>query len=89
MVSYKTDPDDPRLMVPAKPGEMGEWTILGEEGIDNDGDGRINEDSEGYVDGNRNWGYNWNPPYVQSGSGLYPFSGTGIKAIGTWLIESS
>lgn len=85
--SYKTDPDDPRLMVPAKPGEMGEWSLLGEEGIDNDGDGQINEDSEGYVDGNRDWGYNWNPPYVQSGSGLYPFSGTGIRAIGTWLIN--
>jgi hypothetical protein len=84
---YKTDPDDSRLMVPAKPGEMGEWTILGEEGIDNDGDGKINEDSEGYVDGNRNWGYNWNPPYAQPGAGLYPFSGTGIRAIGTWLLD--
>jgi hypothetical protein len=84
---YRTDPEDPRLMVRAKPGEIGEWTILGEEGIDNDGDGRINEDSEGYVDGNRNWAYSWNPPYVQSGSGLYPFEGTGIKAIGNWLIN--
>jgi hypothetical protein len=84
---YKTDPDDARLLVPVKPGEMGEWVLLGEEGIDNDDDGRINEDSEGYVDGNRNWGYSWNPPYVQSGSGLYPFSGTGIRAIGTWLIN--
>jgi hypothetical protein len=84
---YKSDPEDPRLMIPVKAGEMGEWTLLGEEGIDNDDDGRINEDSEGYVDGNRNWGYSWNPPYVQSGSGLYPFSGTGIRAIGTWLIN--
>jgi hypothetical protein len=85
--TYRTDPEDPRLMVRAKPGELGEWTLLGEEGIDNDGDGRINEDSEGYVDGNRNWGYTWNPPYVQQGSGLYPFSGTGTRAIGNWLIN--
>ncbi len=84
---YKPDPDDARLLVPVKQGEKGEWSLLGEEGIDNDDDGRINEDSEGYVDGNRNWGFNWNPPYVQSGSGLYPFSGTGIKAIGQWLIN--
>lgn len=84
---YKTDPEDPRLMVRVKPGEMGEWSILGEEGIDNDGDGKINEDSEGYVDGNRNWGYSWNPPYVQSGSGLYPFMATGTRAIGNWLIN--
>ena len=82
----KTDPEDLRLMVPVKPGELGEWTLLGEEGIDNDGDGRVNEDSEGYVDGNRNWGYNWAPPYVQSGSGFYPFSGTGTKAIAAWVL---
>jgi hypothetical protein len=84
---YKTDPEDPRLMIPVKPGELGEWAILGEEGIDNDDDGKINEDSEGYLDGNRNWGYSWNPPYVQSGSGLYPFEASGIKAIGNWLIN--
>jgi hypothetical protein len=85
--NYRTDPEDPRLMIPVKPGETGEWTILGEEGIDNDGDGKINEDSEGYFDGNRNWAYSWNPPYVQSGSGLYPFQASGIRAIGTWLIN--
>ena len=84
---YKTDPEDPRLMIPVKPGEMGEWTILGEEGIDNDGDGKINEDGEGYFDGNRNWPYSWNPPYVQSGSGLYPFEASGVKAIGNWLLN--
>jgi len=82
---YKTDPEDPRLMIRIKPGEKGEWTILGQEGIDNDGDGRINEDSEGYVDGNRNWGYDWMPEYVQMGAGDYPFSGTGIKAIAEYI----
>lgn len=82
---YKTDPEDPRLMIRVKPGEKGEWTILGQEGIDNDGDGIINEDSEGYVDGNRNWGYDWAPEYVESGAGDYPFSGTGIKAVGKYI----
>jgi hypothetical protein len=62
---YKHDPEDPRLMVRVKPGEKGEYTMLGQEGIDNDGDGRVNKDSEGYVDPNRNWGYNWAPNYVQ------------------------
>ena len=56
------------------------------DGIDNDGDGRINEDSEGYVDPNRNWGFNWAPPYVQSGSGYYPFSGVGISAIRDYIM---
>ena len=83
--AWKTDPEDPRLMVRVKPGEKGEWTILGEEGIDNDGDGRINEDAEGYVDPNRNWGFDWAPPYVQGGAGEYPFSGTGIKALAEWI----
>jgi hypothetical protein len=81
---YRTDPEDPRLMVPVKPGEKGEWTILGEEGIDNDGDGLINEDAEGYVDPNRQWGLDWAPDYVQSGSGDYPFQAVGLKALALW-----
>jgi hypothetical protein len=82
---YKTDSEDPRLMVKIKPGEKGEWTILGPEGIDNDGDGQVNEDSEGYVDPNRNWGFAWMPEYVQEGAGDYPYSGKGIKALGEYI----
>jgi hypothetical protein len=82
---YKTDPEDKRLMIPAKPGEKGEWTLLGEEGIDNDNDGKINEDSDGYLDANRNWGYNWQPPYIQSGAGNFPLSGLGVKAIAEYV----
>lgn len=84
---WKTDPEDPRIMVRVEPGEMGEWTILGQEGIDNDGDGRLNEDSEGYVDPNRNWGSNWAPPYVQGGAGNYPFSGNVSKAVSKFLMD--
>ena len=87
--AYKTDPEDPRLMVPVKPGEKGEWTLLGEEGIDNDGDGKINEDGPGYVDPNRNWGFDWAPPYVQSGSGEYPFRGVGLKALAEWAFKKT
>lgn len=81
----KTDPKDPRLMVKVKPGEKGEWTILGNEGIDNDGDGSLNEDAEGYVDPNRNWGFDWEPNYVQAGSGDYPNSGVGLKALAEYI----
>ncbi len=84
---FKTDPEDPRLMIPVKPGELGEWTILGPEGLDNDGDGRVNEDSEGFVDGNRNWGFDWMPNYVQMGAGDYPFSGVGLKAISEYIMQ--
>ncbi|MCF6357211.1 MAG: M14 family metallopeptidase [Draconibacterium sp.] len=79
--NYKIDPEDKRLLVRVKPGEKGEYSILGYEGIDNDGDGKFNEDSEGYLDPNRNWGYNWMPPYIQRGAGNFPLSGTGIKAV--------
>ena len=82
----RSDPADRRLMIAVKPGEKGEWTRLGQEGIDNDGDGQVNEDGEGYVDGNRNWGMNWNPQYVQNGAGNYPFEGTGIRAIAEWML---
>jgi hypothetical protein len=81
---FKTDPEDPRLMIPIKPGEKGEWMMLGDEGIDNDGDGLVNEDSEGYVDPNRQWGFDWAPGYVQSGSGEYPFQAVGLKALALW-----
>jgi hypothetical protein len=84
---FKTDPEDPRLMIKVKPGEKGEWSMLGEEGIDNDGDGKVNEDAQGYVDPNRNWGYDWAPAYVQPGGGDYPFSGVGIKALGKYIMK--
>ncbi len=83
---WKTDPKEPRLMVRVEPGEKGEWTLLGSEGIDNDGDGRVNEDVEGYVDPNRNWGYRWYPRYVERGAGYYPFSGVGLKALSEWML---
>jgi len=86
---WKTDPKDPRSMVRVKPGEKGEWTLLGEEGIDNDGDGRINEDSQGYVDGNRNWPYDWRPPYVQMGAGDYPLSGEALKAQAEFILSKT
>lgn len=83
--NYKTDPEDSRLMIPVKPGEKGEWTILSEEGIDNDNDGKINEDGEGYFDANRNWGYDWQPNYVQNGAGSFPLQALGVKAIAAYV----
>ena len=86
---YKTDPEDPRNMVRIKPGEKGEYSLLAYEGIDNDGDGRINEDAEGYLDPNRNWGHNWMPPYVQRGAGHFPLSGKGLKAVSDFITKKT
>ncbi|HBE41111.1 MAG TPA: peptidase M14, partial [Bacteroidales bacterium] len=79
--AYKTDPKDPRRMIRVEPGEKGEYDLLGMEGIDNDGDGQINEDGPGGYDGNRDWGFNWEPNYVQSGAHKYPFSQPENKAV--------
>jgi hypothetical protein len=84
---YRSDPEDPRVMIRVEPGQSGEWTLLGDEGIDNDGDGRLNEDAEGYLDGNRNWGYNWAPPYVQTGSGNYPFEAAPMRAVARFVLD--
>ncbi|MEM6329635.1 MAG: M14 family metallopeptidase [Planctomycetota bacterium] len=53
------------------------YRLLGPEGYDNDGDGRVNEDGDGYYDPNRDWAWQWQPAYVQRGAYRYPFS---IKA---------
>lgn len=82
---FRTDPNEPRLMIRVQEGEQGEWTVLGTEGTDNDKDGRVNEDAVGYVDPNRNWGSNWQPNYVQQGSGSFPFEGVGLKALAEYM----
>lgn len=69
---FKLDPKDPRLLVPVQGDELGDYIQLGSEGIDNDGDGQVNEDVPGYVDPNRTFGYGWQPRYVQAGSSDYP-----------------
>lgn len=74
--SYRTSPKDPRLMVRRRIDEPGEWRILGPEGLDNDNDGRINEDPPGSARSvsNRNYPAYWAPEWIQSGSGPYPLS---------------
>lgn len=69
---WKIDPNFPNRMVIAKPDEPGEYEMLGYEGLDNDGDGLVNEDSKGTYDPNRDWAWNWQPDYVQRGSLFYP-----------------
>ncbi len=82
---YKTDPKDPRLMVRVEKGQKGEFRVLGTEGIDNDNDGKVNDDGPGYIDPNRNFPYNWQPNYVQGGAGSYPLEGKGLQAVADYL----
>ena len=71
---HKPHPDYPDLLIRAKADEKGEYTLLGQEGFDNDDDGRVNEDGDGFYDPNRDWPWHWQPAYVQEGAYHYPFS---------------
>lgn len=71
--NYRISATDKRIMEPVPFGEKGDYILLGEEGIDDDGDGRVNEDGPGGYDPNRNWAVDWQPNYVQSGAMDYPF----------------
>lgn len=65
---WKVSPEDPRLLVRCDPWDPpGGWTMLGTEGIDNDNDGRVNEDIPGGMDMARNFPYGYG---VQHG---YPY----------------
>jgi hypothetical protein len=79
-------PEDPRLMVRARPDQPGEWELLGNEGFDNDGDGRVNEDRAGYYDPNRNWPWRWAPAYIQGGADAYPTSLPETRAVVDFVI---
>ena len=84
---WKKDPKDSRLMIQAEPDEKGEYDLIGWEGFDNDGDGMINEDPPGFYDPNRNWGWNWQPDYIQYGSDQYPFSLPETRAVAEFVLN--
>jgi hypothetical protein len=90
------DPNDKsgRLMVRATDGK-GDY-ITSSEGIDNDGDGRINEDGVGGLDLHRNYVENWRPMpgldltgrgWTQGGAGEYPLSETETRAVVLFLLQ--
>ncbi len=70
---WKPHPDYPQLMIRVKDGEKGSYTLLGAEGFDRDGDGRVSPENldKGY-DPNRNWPWQWQPEYVQRGAVGFP-----------------
>jgi len=70
--NYRLSATDPRVMEAVPFGEKGDYIMLGSEGIDNDHDGRVDEDDAGGYDGNRNYPFDWQPNYIQSGAMDYP-----------------
>jgi Zinc carboxypeptidase len=86
---YRLDPSDPRRMLPVdyQPGRpRGDWIMLGEEGIDDDQDGRLNEDGLGGYDMNRAWPSFWAPNFVQFGAGPYPLYWPETRAIAEFIL---
>ncbi len=92
--THRRDPRDPRRFerVPTEPKadgtrEYGDWSMAGQEGIDNDGDGRINEDGKGGYDMNRNWPSGWHPDHVQGGAGPFPLCWPETRAIAEFILS--
>lgn len=94
--NYIIDPDDPsgRLMK-SVPAGQGVYRVSSE-GIDNDGDGRINEDGIGGLDLHRNYPENWRPMpgveatgrgWTQGGAGEYPLSEIETRSVVTFLLS--
>lgn len=93
--AYVLDPRDPsgRLMKRVLEGK-GDWLVY-TEGIDNDGDGKFNEDGIGGLDNHRNYPENWRPDvggdftgrgYTQGGAGEYPLSEIETRSTVLWLL---
>ncbi|MDH5550589.1 MAG: M14 family metallopeptidase, partial [Gemmatimonadota bacterium] len=84
--THRISHDDPRIMERVFPGEKGDWVLLGSEGLDNDGDGRVNEDPIGGYDPNRNYASDWQPDYIQGGSMDYPFELPEARALNDFMM---
>lgn len=84
---YVKDPMDPRKLKMVEIDEKGEYEMLGYEGIDRDGDGKVNEDGIGYYDPNRDWGWKWQPDYIQRGAYKYPFSLPENRAVMEFVMQ--
>lgn len=84
--SYREGVDE-RSIVERELDETGEYLLLGYEGIDNDGDGAVNEDPAGGADLNRNYPSRWKPHYVQPGAGRFPLSEPETKAVTDFLMS--
>jgi len=72
---WKLHPADPRLLVRRSPDDTtGRFYFVTTEGIDNDRDGRFNEDGIGGIDMNRNFPRHWEREHIQQGAGPFPLS---------------
>jgi len=88
--TYKKHPDEPRLMVPREPGELGgAYYRLMPEGTLKNYDGlkvKVNPDREG-LDLNRNFPAYWRQEFEQAGAGPYPTSEPEVRAMVDFIVK--
>jgi hypothetical protein len=84
--AWMIHPDDPRAMRKADPqkGETGAYSVY-TEGIDNDGDGFINEDPPGGVDLNRNFQHRY--PYYAPDAGPHMVSEPESRSLMDYVLK--
>ncbi len=84
--AWIADPKEPRLLRKADPrkGERGVYAVY-EEGIDNDGDGKINEDGPGGAEPARNFMHDFD--YAAKASGPWPASEPETIAVVRFLAD--
>ncbi|UZK66607.1 M14 family metallopeptidase [Sphingomonas sp. M1-B02] len=80
------DERDPRLLRPRKAGDKGPFYRTAFEGVDNDKDGKYNEDWLGGIDPNRNYPFFWNAK-EQKGAGYFAGSESEIHALLNYNVE--
>ena len=78
--------EDERILVKAdkNKGELGKYKLISE-GIDNDKDGKFNEDGKGGIQFNKNFSFNY--PYFKPGAGEHPLSEKENRALLDYLYE--
>ena len=83
---WKTHPADSRIMIlaNAEKGEKGKYLLISE-GIDNDKDGKFNEDGEGGIQFNKSLTFDF--PYFAPGAGEGPVTEPENRAILDFLFE--
>ena len=94
--NMKPDPDDPTGRILTRVDDGKGIYLTASEGIDNDGDGRVNEDGIGGLDLHRNYPENWRPErhveatgrgFTQRGAGEYPLSEIETRSVVTFLLS--
>jgi murein tripeptide amidase MpaA len=88
--SWKSHPEDARLMIPREPGEFGGayWRVMPEGTLANF-DGlqiQVNRDREG-LDLNRNFPAYWRQEHEQVGAGPYPTSEPEVRAMVDFIVK--